>query len=421
MNVLVVGGGGREHALCWKIAQSPLVTRVHCAPGNAGIQELAQIWPVQAEDVAGIVALAKEIRAGLVVVGPEAPLCAGLVDALTVAGIKAFGPTQKAAAIEGDKAFAREMCRRHRILGPQFWIFEDLRVALSFLDNREPGPVVVKAAGLAAGKGVVVCKNGDEARVAVRACLEHNRFGEAGKRIVIEECLEGPEVSMIVLTDSRTIVPLDPCQDHKRVFDGDQGPNTGGMGAFSPVPSVRGRILAQIENQILLPAVHAMNREGRPFSGFLYAGLMLTPLGPRVLEFNCRLGDPETQPLLMRMTSDLVPLLLATVDGTLEKCEAPSWDAGTAVCVMATSAGYPGEFGKGVPIHGLDQIERSPQLMVFHSGTVRRATETVTSGGRVLATCALGKDAREARERAYAAMGKIEFAGMHYRKDIAGR
>jgi phosphoribosylamine--glycine ligase len=421
MNVLVVGGGGREHALCWKIAQSPLVKQLHCAPGNAGIAELAQLWPVQAEDVAGIVALAKKLEAGLVVVGPEAPLCAGLVDALTAAGIKVFGPSQKAAAIEGDKAFARELCRRHRIPGPQFWTFDDLRVALSFLDNREDAPLVVKAAGLAAGKGVVVCGDNDEARVAVRACLEHHRFGEAGRRIVMEECLEGPEVSMIVLTDSRTIMPLEPCQDHKRVFDGDQGPNTGGMGAYSPVPSVRGRILAQIENQILLPTVHAMNREGRPFSGFLYAGLMLTPLGPRVLEFNCRLGDPETQPLLMRMKSDLVPLLLATAEGKLESCEAPAWDPGSAVCVMATSAGYPGEYGKGVPIRGLESVERSAQLQVFHSGTVRRATETVTSGGRVLATCALGKDAREARERAYAAMAKIEFAGMHYRKDIASR
>ncbi len=337
MNVLVVGSGGREHALCWKLAQSPLCSKLHCAPGNAGIAEIAQTWPTAAEDVAGIVALAKKLEAGLVVVGPEAPLCLGLVDALTAAGIKAFGPNQKAAAIEGDKSFARELCRRHRIPGPQFWVFDDLRVALAFLDNREDGPIVVKASGLAAGKGVVVAADRDEAKLAVRACLESNRFGEAGRRVVLEECLEGPEVSVIVLTDGRTIVTLETAQDHKRVLDDDKGPNTGGMGAFSPAPNVRGRIAAQIENQILLPSVHAMNREGRPFQGFLYAGLMLTPLGPRVLEFNCRLGDPETQPLLMRMRSDLLPLLLATVEGTLEKQEAPVWEASAAVCVMACS------------------------------------------------------------------------------------
>ena len=421
MNVLVVGGGGREHALCWKIAQSPLCTKVHCAPGNAGIAEIAQTWPTAAEDIPGVVALAEKLDVGLVVVGPEGPLCAGLVDALQAAGIKAFGPTKAAAAIEGDKAFARELCRRHRIPGPQFWVFDDPRVASTFLDSREEGPIVVKAAGLAAGKGVIVAATRDEARLAVRACLEARRFGDAGRRVVIEECLEGPEVSIIALTDGNTIIPLETAQDHKRLSDGDKGPNTGGMGAFSPAGSVRGRVAAQIESQILLPAVHAMNREGRPFKGFLYAGLMLTALGPRVLEFNCRLGDPETQPLLMRLESDLLPLLLATVDGTLENCEAPQWEAGAAVCVMATSDGYPGEYPKGVPIRGLEGVERSHFLQIFHSGTVRRANEIVTAGGRVLATSALGRDLAEARERAYAAMARIGFAGMHYRKDIAAK
>lgn len=297
MNVLVVGSGGREHALCWKIAQSPLVTKVHCAPGNAGIAELAQTWPVAAEDLDGIVALAQQLDAGLVVVGPEGPLCAGLVDALTSAGLRAFGPTKKAAAIEGDKVFARELCRRHRIPGPQPLDLDEVRQALGFLDDREDGPIVIKAAGLAAGKGVVVAKNNEEARPAVRACLESRRFGEAGTRIVIEECLEGPEVSMIVLTDSRTIVPLDSAQDHKRALDHDKGPNTGGMGAYSPVPSGGcRRALARADRGArisFLPTVHAMNREGRPFSGFLYAGLMLTPLGPRMLEFNCRLRNPD--------------------------------------------------------------------------------------------------------------------------------
>jgi phosphoribosylamine--glycine ligase len=421
MNVLVVGGGGREHALCWKIAQSPLCERLHCAPGNAGIAEIAQTWPVAAEDVPAVVALAKDLGVDFVVVGPEAPLCKGLIDALTAAGIKAFGPSQQAAAIEGDKAFARELCRRHRIPGPQFWIFDDLRQALAFLDQREEGPLVVKAAGLAAGKGVIVAKNREEAAAGIRQCLESRSFGEAGRRIVLEECLEGPEVSMIALTDGTTIIPLESAQDHKRVFDDDRGPNTGGMGAFSPAPNVRGRVLAQIENQILLPAVHAMNREGRPFRGFLYAGLMLTALGPRVLEFNCRLGDPETQPLMMRLRSDLLPLLVATAEGRLEACEAPTWDPAPAVCVMATSEGYPGDYTKGVPIRGLERVESSPQLQIFHSGTARRGHDVVTSGGRVLAATASGKDLREARERAYAALGQVEFAGMHFRKDIGGR
>jgi phosphoribosylamine--glycine ligase len=421
MKVLVVGGGGREHALCWKIASSPLVEQVHCAPGNAGIASIAQTWPVQAEDVAGLVGLAKEIDAGLVVVGPEAPLCAGLVDAMTDAGIKCFGPDRRAAAIEGDKAFARELCRRHRIPGPHFWIHDDLRQALSFLDNRPDEPIVVKASGLAAGKGVTVASGRDEAAVAVRECLEKRRFGAAGAQIVFEECLEGPEVSVMVLTDGRTIVPLEPAQDHKQVFDGDKGPNTGGMGAFTPVSFVRGRSLAQIENQVLIPSVHAMNREGRPFRGFLYAGLMLTNNGPRVLEYNCRLGDPETQPLLMRMRSDLVPYLLATVDGELERCEPPDWDPRTAVCVVATSEGYPGSYPTGLAVSGLDAVETGDDLQIFHSGTARRGLDVVTAGGRVLAVCALGDGLDAARARAYGALERIHFRGMHFRRDIGGR
>jgi phosphoribosylamine--glycine ligase len=421
MKVLVVGGGGREHALCWKIARSPLVEKVHCAPGNAGIGRIAQTWPVQAEDIPGLVALARQVDAGLVVVGPEAPLCDGIVDAMRDAGIRCFGPSRSAAAIEGDKSFARELCRRHRIPSPSFWSYDDLRQALAFLENRVDEPIVVKASGLAAGKGVTVAKNRKEAAAAVRDCLERRRFGAAGSRVVLEECLEGPEVSVMALTDGRTIVPLEPAQDHKQVFDGDQGPNTGGMGAFSPVSFVRGRALTQIEDQVLIPAVHALNREGRPFQGFLYAGLMMTLTGPRVLEFNCRLGDPETQPLLMRLRSDLVPYLLATVDGTLETCDPPVWDPRTAVCVVATSEGYPGEYPKGLPIRGLEELETGDDLQVFHSGTVQRGHDVVTAGGRVLAVCALGDDLEAARARAYAALERIEFRGMHYRRDIGCR
>ena len=421
MNVLVVGGGGREHALAWKIAQSPLVEKVHCAPGNAGIAQVAQTWPVQAEDIPSIVALAKEIGAGLVVVGPEAPLCAGIVDAVQAAGIPCFGPDRRAAAIEGDKAFARELCRRHRIPGPGFWTFDDLRKALAFLDNRSDDPIVVKASGLAAGKGVTVAKNRAQAAAAVRECLEQGRFGAAGATVVLEECLEGPEVSVMALTDGKTIVPLDAAQDHKQVLDGDEGPNTGGMGAFTPVSFVRGRSWGQIENQVIIPAVHAMNRESRPFRGFLYAGLMMTNNGPRVLEFNCRLGDPETQPLLMRMQSDLVPYLLATAEGRLEECEPMAWDPRTAVCVMATSEGYPGSYPKGLPIHGLDEVETGPDLQVFHSGTSRRGSDVVTAGGRVLSVCALGADIPKARARAYEALERIQFRGMHFRRDIGCR
>jgi phosphoribosylamine--glycine ligase len=421
MKILVVGGGGREHALVWKLAQSPLCDEVICAPGNAGIAEIAQTFPIGAEDVAGLVKLAKDQQVGLAVIGPEAPLCAGVVDAMTAAGIKAFGPDRSGARIEGDKSFARELCKRHRIPGPRFWSFEDVHQALAFLENRGEAPIVVKAAGLAAGKGVTVAADLDTARSAVRDCLERGRFGEAGRRVVLEECLEGPEVSVMALTDGRTIVPFEPARDHKPVFDGDEGPNTGGMGAVSPPSRLPSRILEQIESQVLVPAIHGMNQENVPFRGFLYAGLMLTTAGPRVLEFNCRLGDPETQPLLMRLASDLVPLLLHTVDGTLEECDAPRWDSRHAVCVVATSEGYPGDYPKGLPITGLDLIEQCADLQVFHSGTARRGHDVVTAGGRVLSVCALGDSADSARERAYGALESIEFRGMHYRRDIGSR
>jgi phosphoribosylamine--glycine ligase len=421
MRVLVVGGGGREHALCWKIAQSPLVDEVLCAPGNAGIAEIAQCVPVSAEDLEGLRKLAIDRRVDLTVVGPEAPLCAGIVDVLTAAGARVFGPTAAAAEIEGSKSFARELCRRHRIPGPAFWVFEDVAKALGFLENRLEGPIVVKASGLAAGKGVTVAKDLASAKAAVRECLEAKRFGAAGARVVLEECIVGAEVSVMCLTDGRTIVPLEPARDHKPVFDGDEGPNTGGMGAVSPVSKLRDRLLAQIESQVLLPAVHAMNAEGRTFSGFLYAGLMMTEGGPRVLEFNCRLGDPETQPLLMRLESDIVPLMLHTVDGTLDELEAPRWDRRTAVCVMAVSEGYPGRYSKGLPIHGLDSVDVGDDVQVFHSGTARRGMETVTAGGRVLSVCALGDGVEPARDRAYGELRKIEFKGMHYRSDIAAQ
>jgi phosphoribosylamine--glycine ligase len=421
MNVLVVGLGGREHALCWKIRQSPLCKRLFCAPGNPGTATVAENVDVAAEDIAGLVRFAAAQKIDLTVIGPEAPLCAGIVDEFQKQKKLCFGPNKLAAEIEGSKAFARELCRRHRIPAPSFWVYEELALARSFLDNRPDGPIVVKASGLAAGKGVTVCKNNEEAKAAVAECLEKRRFGDAGDKVVFEEFLEGSEVSLITLTDGRTIVPLEPARDHKAVHDGDKGPNTGGMGAITPV-SILPRIAAQVESQIVFPTVHALNRENRRYQGFLYAGLMMTPQGPRVLEYNCRLGDPETQPLLMRLKSDLLPLLLATAEGKLEAQEPPVWDKRVAVCVVACSAGYPGDTKKGAPIFGLDRVATGPDLQVFHAGTSQRAGgDLLTAGGRVLAVTALGADAAAARALAYDALKKIEFVGMHYRSDIGLR
>lgn len=420
MNVLVVGSGGREHALCWKIRQSPLVKRLFCAPGNPGTAALADNVDIAAEDLQGLLRFAQREKIDLTVVGPEGPLCDGIVDVFTQHKRLCFGPDKAAAEIEGSKAFARELCRKHRIPGPNYWTFDDHLLARSFLDNREDGPIVVKASGLAAGKGVSVCKNSEEAKVAAAECLEKGRFGGAGARVVFEEFLEGTEVSVITLTDGQTIVPLELAQDHKAVRDGDKGPNTGGMGVVTPVP-VMPRMAAQIESQIVFPTVHAMNREGRRYKGFLYSGLMLTAQGPRVLEYNCRLGDPETQPLLLRLQSDLLPFLLATAEGKLASLEAPVWDPRVAVCVVACSGGYPGDFKKGVPIFGVDRVPVGPELQIFHAGTAKKGGDLQTAGGRVLAVTALGADVDAARALAYGALQQIEFEGMHYRSDIGRR
>ncbi|MHC4921557.1 MAG: phosphoribosylamine--glycine ligase, partial [Planctomycetota bacterium] len=397
MKVLVVGGGGREHALCWKIAQSPLVDKVLCAPGNGGTAAIADNVDISANDILALRNYARETGVDLTVVGPEDPLCEGIVDAFKDAGLKIFGPDRKSALVEGSKAFARDLCRRNRIPSPSFWVFESMAQANAFLENRPDGPIVVKASGLAAGKGVAVVDDHDAARKVLRDCLEQGRFGAAGSVVVLEERLTGDELSVMALTDGRTIVPFEPARDHKPVFDGDQGPNTGGMGAVSPAPALGARIKRQVENQVLLPAVHGLNRDDTSYSGFLYAGLMLTDAGPRVLEFNCRLGDPETQPLLMRLESDLVPLILHTIDGTLDQVEAPEWDPRPAVCVVAASGGYPGPYQKRLPIHGLRAVETGPELQVFHAGTARQGDDFVTAGGRVLGVCALGDTLSAAR------------------------
>lgn len=417
MKVLVVGQGGREHALAWKIHQSPLVDRVFVAPGNPGTSAVGENVDIAADDLPGLVKFAVDNDIDLTVVGPEAPLCAGIVDLFRERGRLCLGPDKAAAEIEGSKRFARELCDKHRIPGPSFWAFDNPAIARSFLENRPDGPIVVKASGLAAGKGVVVCKDNDEARTAVSHCLEQVQGADGNTAIVFEEFLEGPELSLITLTDGETIVPLEPARDHKPVGEGDTGPNTGGMGVITPV-SLMSRVAQQVETQIVFPTVHAMNREKRRFRGFLYAGLMLTQQGPRVIEFNCRLGDPETQPLLHRLKSDIVPLLMATAEDKLDTVEAPEWDSRVAVGVVACSGGYPGSYKKGVPIFGLDKIATGEDLQVFHAGTRMAGEDLVTDGGRVFAITALGADVNAARQRAYEAMEKVEFEGMHFRRDI---
>ena len=419
MNVLVVGGGGREHALCWKLAASPMKKRLFCAPGNAGIAQVAECLDIAANDILALRTAAKQNKIDLTIVGPEEPLCAGIADAFAEDGLLVFGPNKAAAEIEGSKAFARELCRRNKIPSPTHWTFENSMAAHAFLENRPEGPIVVKASGLAAGKGVVLAKNRQEARAAVEDFMERGRFGPAGQTVVLEETLVGDEASFIVLTDGKTIAPLDTARDHKRLLDGDKGPNTGGMGTVSPAPGVGNRALRQIESQIVLPAIHGMNREGRTFQGFLYAGVMLTNAGPRLLEFNCRLGDPETQPLMLRFDSDLLPYLHHAAKGTLDQLEAPKWDSRVAVCVVVASGGYPGEVKKGSLIFGLDRVESGPDLQVFHAGTKSKGADVVTNGGRVLSVTGMARTVVEARDKVYQALAKIEFAGMQYRKDIA--
>ncbi|MFY3746691.1 phosphoribosylamine--glycine ligase [Anaeromyxobacter sp. Red801] len=416
MRVLVVGSGGREHALAWKISRSPLVRALFAAPGNPGIARVATLVPLAATDVAGLVAWVRQNAIDLVVVGPEAPLVAGLVDRLQEAGVPAFGPAAAAAEIEGSKAFAKDVMRAAGIPTAEYETFEEVAPAVAWARARD-GRVVVKADGLAAGKGVVVCGDAAEAEAALRAMLVDRVHGGAGARVVVEERLEGPEASCICFTDGERIRLLAAAQDHKRIFDGDRGPNTGGMGAFSPTPNVTPAVAEMVERDVLLPAVRELARRGRPFRGALYAGLMLTPRGPRVLEFNARLGDPETQPILLRMASDVVPALLASARGDLSGAEI-AFDPRAAVGVVLAAEGYPGEVARGDAIDGLDG-PFDEGVQVFHAGTAADAAgRVVTSGGRVLTVCALGRDLDDAAARAYAATGRIRFRGMQYRKDI---
>ncbi|MBI5444699.1 MAG: phosphoribosylamine--glycine ligase [Deltaproteobacteria bacterium] len=419
MKVLVVGGGGREHALVWKLAQSPRVSRLYAAPGNAGTESLATNVPIEAEDVPALVRFAESEGIGLTVVGPEAPLVLGIADRFSERGLRVFGPTAAAARLEGSKAFSKAMMEKFGIPTAAGRTFTDPEAAKRFL--REVGaPVVVKADGLAAGKGVVVALSLAEAEGALDEMLVRGAFGTAGRTVLVEEYLEGEEASFLAFCDGKNVLPMATSQDHKRVGDGDSGPNTGGMGAYSPAPVVTGELFDEVLARVFRPLVEGMAAEGTPYVGVLYAGLMIRDGKPKVLEFNCRFGDPECQPIVSRMASDLLPVLEASIDGTLPE-GLLRWDARAAVCVVLASEGYPGSYPKGVPIAGLSDAAEVQEVVVFHAGTRREAGRVVTSGGRVLGVTALGDGIEAATRRAYEAVGRISWPGMHYRRDIAAR
>ncbi len=420
MRVLVVGSGGREHALCWAIAASPLCDALFCAPGNPGIEAEAICVPIAATDLDGILALCRTERIDFVVVGPEAPLVAGLVDRLEAKGIAAFGPTAAAAALEGSKGFTKDICAKYGIPTAAYRRFHDARAAKDYV-RKQGAPIVVKADGLAAGKGVTVAETVAQAEAAIDDALIANRFGAAGAEVVIEEFLTGEEASFFALTDGKTALPLASAQDHKRVGDGDVGPNTGGMGAYSPAPCVTPEIEAQVMTRIIRPTLAAMAQEGRPYKGVLYAGLMLTKNGPMLIEYNARFGDPECQVLLPRLKSDLLPALIAARDGVLDDFDL-RWRDEVALCVVLAAKGYPDNPEKGSVIKGLDAAAASdPSVCIFHAGTKRVGDQLVADGGRVLNVVGLGKTVKEARDRAYAMVNLIDWPDGFYRRDIGWR
>jgi phosphoribosylamine--glycine ligase len=419
MKILVVGSGGREHALCWAIAASPLVTKLYCAPGNAGIAAEAECVPVGVMDTPGLIAFCEREKIDFVVVGPEAPLVAGLADALEGAGIATFGPSRAAAVLEGSKAYLKDLCARENIPTAAYGRFTDAAAAKAYI-ARQGVPIVVKADGLAAGKGVVIAATVAEANDAVDAVLG-GRFGEAGAEIVVEEFLVGEEASFFVLCDGTHTLPLAAAQDHKRVGDGDTGPNTGGMGAYSPAPTVTPEIEAEVMTRIIMPTVRAMAQDGRPFKGVLYAGLMLTADGPKLLEYNVRFGDPECQTLMMRLKSDIVPALMAVRDGILDRVDL-RWHDESAICIVMAARGYPDDPLRGTEIKGLAEAAgAAPDMAIFHAGTKRDGGRILADGGRVLGVTALGANLAEARSRAYAAIGKIDWPEGFCRRDIGVR
>lgn len=422
MKVLIVGQGGREHVLAWKLRRSPRVAEVFVAPGNAGTSLEATNVDLAATDLQGIVKFAVKEQIGLTVIGPEAPLVAGLADALRKQGLLVFGPGKAAAELEGSKVFAKQFMRQHGIPTAEFRTFDAARDAFAYVEERPETPLVVKADGLAAGKGVFVCSTKAEALEALREVAVKRVFGDAGKRVVVEERLDGQEASILAVVDGKSILPLDTAQDHKAAYDDDRGPNTGGMGAYSPAPLVTPALMDAIVDKVLVPTVHGLAKIGRPFNGILYAGLMLTSQGPRVLEFNTRFGDPEAQPVLMRLRTDLFELLLAAAEGKLSRIPALEWDPRPAVCVVMAAEGYPGDYERGATIRGLPEADALADVKVFHAGTKRRSDGTVvTDGGRVLGVTATGDDLAAAKLRAYQAVKLIRWDGAWCRKDISDK
>lgn len=419
MKVLVVGGGGREHSLVWKLSQSPRVEKVFCAPGNAGIAREADIVPIDVTDINALVHFASREGIGLTCVGPELPLTLGIVDAFEDTGLRIFGASRAAAEIEGSKVFTKNLLAKYGIPTGEYRIFNEAGSAKEYI--KEIGaPIVVKADGLAAGKGAIVCRTTGEAEDAVKLCMEDRAFGDAGKRIVIEEFLVGEEASFLAFSDGKTVLPMATSQDHKPIFDGDKGPNTGGMGAYSPAPVVTSEIFDQVMNEIMIPTVQAMASEGRPYKGVLYAGLMIKDGKARVLEFNARFGDPEAQPLFMRMDGDLVEVMDAVIDERLDGVDL-QWQDDATVCVVMASGGYPGEYQKGKVITGIEDADSVEGVKVFHAGTVEKNGQVVTAGGRVLGVTARGKNVPQAIERAYRACDLIDWEGAQYRKDIGAK
>ncbi len=416
MKVLVIGSGGREHALVWKISQSQMVSETFCAPGNAGISDLANLVDIKADDVDGLLNFAREKKIDLTIVGPELSLTLGIVDLFEGAGLKIFGPSKKAAELEGSKAFTKNLLKKYNIPSANYELFTSSRSAGEYLKNQK-FPIVIKADGLAAGKGVIICDSLESAEHAAEEILDKKKFGNAGNKIVVEEFLEGEEVSVLAFSDGKNIIPLEPAQDHKAIYDGNRGPNTGGMGAFSPAPIVTDTLAEEILENILKPTVNAMAQEGRTYKGILYAGLMIMQGEPKVLEFNVRFGDPETQPILMRMESDIVPLFLAAIEGSLES-QKIKWHKDASVCVVMASAGYPNSYPKGEEILGVDKLKNKSNTVVFHAGTKIIDSKLVTNGGRVLGVTSLGVNVSEAIKNSYRAVSKISWENVYYRRDI---
>ena len=423
MKVLIVGSGGREHTLAWKIAKSPKVDKLYAAPGNGGIAGIAECIDINPEDIEALKDFVKEQRVDLTIVGPEVPLEQGIVDTFAKAGLFIFGPARKAARIEGSKVFAKELMLRYGVPTAAGEIFDDPAAAKIYI-NKHGAPLVVKADGLCAGKGVIIADTAAEADAAIEAIMIEEKFGAAGRKIIIEEMLQGEEASILVISDGENILPLASSQDHKRVYNGDQGPNTGGMGAYSPAPVVTENIFKETMDKIIKPVIKGMAKEGIVYRGVLYAGIMITASEIKALEFNCRFGDPETQALLPRLKTDLIEVMEAALNGGLGKMTL-EWDERSCVCVVLASGGYPGKYEKGRPISGLDIVENMEDVVVFHAGTKLQAAggrpRVVTNGGRVLGVTGLGADIEKAIARAYEAAGKIHFEGMHYRRDIADR